>query len=403
MNPLRNPYMPGAGRQPPELAGRDDELTMFDVELERAAEGMSVRGFVLVGLRGVGKTVLLNAMRGRAIDAGWATAKIEGEFGTPLADPLATALTGALRGISRKARNRSRLDTVQAALSTLGLAAGADGIRLTVDPAQHRAASRAMQVNLTGLFTDLGLLARDTGAGLAVFIDELQDVPAADLGALCAACHEMGQLGYPVILVGAGLPNLPAVLSGARSYAERLFNYLPIDKLGTKAAHQALIAPAARHEVAFSPDALAALTAMTDRYAYFIQTYGQATWDAALGSPVTAEDVRIAEAAAERTLAVGFFGARYSRATPAERAYLHAMARVGDGAVATNAVARAAGRPIRSLSPLRDAVIRKGLVFSPERGLVDFSVPHFARYLRKQDHDAPPPRRHARPRTGAAR
>jgi hypothetical protein len=394
--------MPGAGRQPPELAGRDDELETFDVELHRATDGLSVRGLVLFGLRGVGKTVLLQAMRAQADEAGWATAKVEAKPGVALAKPLAEGLTGALRGISRKARNRGRIEAVLAALSSFGLSAGTDGVRLSVDTAPHRDALAVIPVDLTSLFTDLGKLARDNGTGLAVFVDELQDVPHDDLVALCAACHEMGQLALPVLLVGAGLPNLPAVLAEARSYAERLFTYLPIDKLPAEAADHALIAPAARHGVTFTPEALAALAALTDRYAYFIQAYGQATWDAALDSPITVDDVAAGRTAAESTLGA-FFGSRYERATPAERAYLHAMARLGDGPVPSAAVARAARRPAKSLSPTRDTVIRKGLVYSPERGLVAFTVPHFDAFLREQDPDASPPRRHAQARSGAAR
>lgn len=342
-----NPYMPGAGRWPPELAGRDDEMETFAVELDRAMDGMSARGLVLYGLRGVGKTVLLQAMRARAEDAGWATAKVEAKPGLPLAQPLSEALTRAVRDLGRKSRNRRRVEAVLTAISVLGLTAGPDGVRLSIDAQVHRDLPSAA-VDLTGLFTDLGRLARDDGTGLALFVDELQDVPHDDLVALCAACHEMGQLAYPVLLVGAGLPHVPAVLAGARSYAERLFTYLPIDKLTADAADQALIAPAARHGVTFTPEALASLAELTDRYAYFIQVYGQAAWDAALQSPITAGDVAAARPAAERMLAA-FFGSRYERATPAERAYLHAMAQAGDGPVTTQAVARAARRPIRSL------------------------------------------------------
>jgi hypothetical protein len=393
VNPLRNPYVPGAGRQPPELAGRDGELTQVEVELHRGADGLSVRGFVLVGLRGVGKTVLLNAMRSRAHDAGWATAKIEARLGQSLREPLATALATAVRGISRRARNRERVQAVLSALAALHLSAGPGGVTVSVDTQRRR---RELEVDLTGLFTDLGDLARDAGAGVAVFIDEMQDIERGELAALCGACHEMSQTGHPVLLVGAGLPNLPVVLSAARSYSERLFTYLPIDRLDPEAAGQALIAPAARRDVTYTPEALAALAALADGYPYFIQAYGKATWDAADTSPITADDVAAARSDADRALALGFFGARYERATAAEREYMHAMARHGDHPVSTGAVARTAQRPLRSLSNARDALIRKGLVYSPERGYVAFTVPHFAAYLR--DHDEPgdaPGRRHA--------
>ena len=398
MNPLRNPYVPGAGRQPPELAGRDSELDQLDVELHRGGEGLSVRGFALVGLRGVGKTVLLNAMRSRAHDAGWATAKVEARPGQSLRDPLATALTTAVRGISRRARNRDRVQTVLAALTRLGVTAGTDGVSVTLNADRRR---RELEVDLTALFTDLGDLARDAGAGVAVFIDEMQDIDRAELAALCGACHEVSQTGHPVLLVGAGLPNLPVALSAARSYAERLFTYLPIDQLDPDAADQALIAPAAKRDVTYTLEALAALADLADGYPYFIQAYGKATWDAADASPITADDVAAARPEADRELAVGFFGARYERATDAERGYMHAMARLGDRSVSTGAMARAAHRPIRSMSNARDALIRKGLIYSPERGYVAFTVPHFAAFLRQ--HDDPPQRTGRVRRAGTAR
>lgn len=386
MNPLLNPYVPGAGRQPAELAGRDGELGQFDVELARAADGLSVVGFVLVGLRGVGKTVLLNAMRSHAHDAGWATVKIEARRGSSVLVPLAKALKVAIRGISRRARNQDRVEAVKQALTTFGLTAGTDGVRVSVDVERRR---HDLEVDLTALFTDLGELARDADTGVAVFVDEMQDIAGDELAALCAACHEMSQTGHPVLLVGAGLPSLPVVLSTARSYAERLFTYLPIDRLSAEAVEQAILAPAARRNVTYTPDALADVAALADGYPYFVQAYGKAVWNAADRSPIASDDVAAARPEAEQERAL-FFGARYERATEAERAYMRAMAHHGDGPVATAAVARTARRPLRSLSAARDALIRKTLIYSPERGYVAFAVPHFAAYLREQ-HEASRP------------
>jgi hypothetical protein len=224
---------------------------------------------------------------------------------------------------------------------------------------------------------------------VALFWDEMQDLGPADVSALCAACHELSQTGAPLIVVGAGLPHLPAVLSAAKSYSERLFRYQRIDRLDRLAADQALAAPAAREEVAFESKALDALYEASGGYPYFVQAYGKAAWDHAPGSPITAADVRVSRPAAEAELAVGFFGSRYDRATPAEREYLRAMADLsgGDGAVATAEIARALGRRPASLSPARDALIKKGLIYSGERGSVAFTVPHFGRYLRTQPID----------------
>jgi hypothetical protein len=214
----------------------------------------------------------------------------------------------------------------------------------------------------------------------------MQDVPEPDVSALCAACHELSQQGLPLVVVGAGLPHLPAVLSASKSYSERLFRYVRIDRLDRSAADQALVAPAADEGVAFDRAALDALYAATDGYPYFVQAYGKVTWDHAPSSPVTRGDVLVASPEAEAELAVGFFGSRYERATPAERDYLRAIAALseaGDGAVPTADVANHLGRKPSSLSPARDSLIKKGLVYSAERGTIAFTVPHFGEYLRK--------------------
>jgi hypothetical protein len=214
----------------------------------------------------------------------------------------------------------------------------------------------------------------------------MQDLPAVDVSALCAACHELSQQGLPLIVVGAGLPHLPAVLSASKSYSERLFRYMRIDRLNREQADRALRAPAQDEDADFTDGALAALYAATDGYPYFVQAYGKAVWDAAPCAPITATDVAVAGPEAEAELAVGFFGSRYERATPAEREYMRAMADVeadgGDGTVHTSAVADALGRRPQSLSPARDALLKKGLVYSGERGRIAFTVPHFGRYLR---------------------
>jgi hypothetical protein len=247
-----------------------------------------------------------------------------------------------------------------------------------------RADSGDMEIDLVELLSDAAGLAADVGRGIALFVDEMQDVQAPDVSAICAACHELSQQGAPLIVVGAGLPHLPAVLSASKSYSERLFRYLRIDRLDRPAADRALLAPAEREEVTFEQAALDALYDAADGYPYFVQAYGKVTWDVAAASPITAADVAMAAPVAEAELAVGFFGSRYDRATPAEREYMHAMAELGGPAgapVATSEVAATLGRKPASLSPARDSLIKKGLVYSAERGQIAFTVPHFGRYL----------------------
>jgi hypothetical protein len=389
MDPVRNPYAPGAGQRPPELAGRDTELSAFDVVLERIARGRPERSLVLTGLRGVGKTVLLNQLRSAAITRGWGTGKIEARPDQSLRRPLSAALHMALRELRHP--DQESTDTVLGVLKAFAQRQPVDArVRdrwqpgIDVPASTGRADSGDMEIDLVELLSDVAGLAADVGKGVALFIDEMQDVQPDDVSAICAACHELSQQGAPLIVVGAGLPHLPAVLSASKSYSERLFRYLRIDRLDRAAADRALLAPAEREDVEFDTAALDALYAAADGYPYFVQAYGKVTWDVAASSPITAQDVAMAAPAAEAELAVGFFGSRYDRATPAEREYMHAMAELGGptgAAVGTSDVAVSLGRKPASLSPARDSLIKKGLVYSAERGQIAFTVPHFGRYL----------------------
>jgi hypothetical protein len=389
MDPVRNPYAPGAGQRPPELAGRDTELSAFDVVLERIARGRPERSLVLTGLRGVGKTVLLNQLRSAAISRGWGTGKIEARPDQSLRRPLSAALHMALRELRHP--DQESTDAVLGTLKAFAQRQSMDAkVRdrwqpgIDVPASTGRADSGDMEIDLVELLSDVAGIAADVGKGVALFIDEMQDVQADDVSAICAACHELSQQGAPLIVVGAGLPHLPAVLSASKSYSERLFRYLRIDRLDRAAADRALLAPAEREDVEFDTAALDALYAAADGYPYFVQAYGKVTWDVAASSPITAADVAMAAPAAEAELAVGFFGSRYDRATPAEREYMHAMAELGGpagAAVGTSDVAISLGRKPASLSPARDSLIKKGLVYSAERGQIAFTVPHFGRYL----------------------
>jgi hypothetical protein len=391
VDPVRNPYAPGAGQRPPELAGRDAELAAFDVLLERVARGRPERSVVLTGLRGVGKTVLLNALRSAAVRRGWGTGKLEARPDQPIRRPLAGALHLAVRELAGRNPDESQhvLGVVKSFAQRDPTTKGRQwqpGIDVPAVPG--RADSGDVEIDLVELFTDVAGLAGDSGHGVALFLDEMQDLDPADVSALCAACHEMSQLGLPLVVVGAGLPHLPTVLSAAKSYSERLFRYARIDRLDRAAHDLALRAPAREENADFADDALDAMYEATGGYPYFVQAYGKVAWDVAPRSPITQADVAVAAPDAEAELAVGFFGSRYERATPAEREYLRAMADVADAAadaVATADVAKSLGRPPQSLSPARDGLLKKGLVYSGQRGRIAFTVPHFGRYLLAQD------------------
>jgi hypothetical protein len=396
-------------------------VASFDVVLDRVSRGRPERSLVLTGLRGVGKTVLLNALRFQASGRLWGTGKIEARPERSLRRPLASALHLALREIAPRHRDPEAVDRMLGVLKAFALreAAGSGGARgsrgaagsrgprlrerwqpgIDVPALSGRADSGDLEIDLVELLTDAAGLARDVGTGVAVFIDEMQDVTADDISALCAACHELSQQALPLIVVGAGLPHLPAVLSASKSYSERLFRFARIDRLDRACTDQALTAPAAEEGVSFDPAALAALYAATDGYPYFVQAYGKVVWDSAPRTPVTEGDVALAIPEAEAELAVGFFGSRFDRATPAEREYMQTMAGLAaagrdaagrdaagrdaaDVPVATAAIAQALGRKPSSLSPARDALLKKGLVYSAERGSVAFTVPHFGAFLR---------------------
>jgi hypothetical protein len=400
VDPVRNPYAPGAGQRPPELAGRDGELSAFDVVLERVAHSRPERSVVLTGLRGVGKTVLLNAMRGAAVRRGWGTGKLEARPEQPLRHPLAAALHLAVRELAQPNKGEAEhvLGVLKAFAQREPRSPNGKPPKLRdrwqpgidVPAVAGRADSGDIEIDLVELFTDVAGLAGDTGHGVAIFIDEMQDLGPDDVSALCAACHEISQQRLPLVVVGAGLPHLPAVLSASKSYSERLFRYARIDRLDRTAADLALRAPARDEGADFDDDGLAAMYAATAGYPYFVQAYGKVAWDVAPRSPITAADVAAAAPEAESELAVGFFGSRYERATPAEREYLRAMADVSDpsipdDAVPTSAVAESLTRQPQSLSPARDGLLKKGLVYSGQRGRIAFTVPHFGRYLRTQE------------------
>jgi len=402
VDPIRNPYAPGAGQRPPELAGRDDQLRAFAVVLERIARSKPERSIVLTGLRGVGKTVLLNALRSAAVRAHWGTGKLEARPDQRLRRPISAALHVAVRELGHP--KSEDVDYVLGVIKAFAQREAATTTRLRdrwnpgidVAAVTGRADSGDIEIDLVELLTDVGGLAADVGRGVAIFIDEMQDLAPEDISALCAACHEISQCGLPVIVVGAGLPHLPAVLSASKSYSERLFRYSRIDRLDRSSADLALQSPAKDEGAEFHEDALEAMYAATGGYPYFIQAYGKAAWDSAPGSPITGEDIRVAAPEAEAELAVGFFGSRYERATPGEREYLRAMADAAQIAdqdaqgpdlddsesVTTASVAAVLDRKPQSLSVARDALLKKGLIYSSERGRIAFTVPHFGRYLR---------------------
>jgi hypothetical protein len=387
VDPILNPYAPGAGTPPPVLAGRDDLIQAWDIVIGRAAAGNSFQPLVLSGLRGVGKTVLLLAFRAHARDAGWPIELFEARPGGDLRSQVAEALPPMVRTVNRRWRNRERARRIGRIAASFAKAVQASlvrsGFRLELEPEPGVADSGDLETDLTELLVALGEGAQDEGVGAALLIDELHEVPPDQLSALVGAAHRVNQERLPVVVGGAGLPPVGRVLSEARSYAERLFSIRPVGALADEDTRRAFTTPAEDLGVAFTAGAIDQLVELSGGYPFFIQSYGKHVWDLADDSPIAEDDVELAAPRAYRELVDSFFKPRYDRATPAERRYLHAMAELGDGDVASTDVALQLGhdQPSR-VSPQRDGLLTKGLIYAPERGLLAFTVPHMAAYLR---------------------
>ncbi len=393
MDALFNPYTPGAGTPPRELAGRESELRRFDLLLERLATGRGERGIVLQGLRGVGKTVLMREFADRAAERGWGTGRLEVTSGTDLRRELAEMVAGALRQISAKARARKALLRAAQFVRAFTLDATVDGgveLSLDLEEALAEPASRGIERDTIRLFAEVGAAAAANATGVVFLIDEMQMLSREDLEALCAAAHRASQDVLPIAVVGAGLPILPERLAEAKSYAERLFVFPHLGALSDEAARQAILRPAETavpgRPVRYEDEAVELLLERSERYPYFLQAYGLEAWNAAPeGELIRAEDVERASAPAREELDRDFFETRFARATKAGRRYLAAMAELGEGPYASGQVSERGGwRAVTSAGPVRQALIEKGLIYSPDHGRIDFTVPHFADFMRRK-------------------
>jgi hypothetical protein len=386
MDDVLSPYAPGAGTQPPELAGRDSELRAFGVLLKRLSAGRSEQNLVLWGLRGVGKTVLLNRFAADAEDAGWGHGYIELRGRGPLRPVLAQVAAQAARSLGRRDSIRERLARTLSIIGGFSLTAMPAGVtfKLDVDPTPGRADSGQLDLDLQDVLVELGETARQAQAGVVFFFDEMQFAEKRDLEALLAAFHRIGQRGLPVALVCAGLPQLAGMLAQASSYAERLFQFMEIGRLSPDAARAALTLPSTRVGIAYEEPALDFILSRADRYPFFLQTYGRYAWLIAKHQPITEHDARAADVIAREQLDIGFHRARFNRATAAEQRYLAALAALGDGPQLTADTAAKLGGTQQSTSLARQHLIdAKGLIYSPERGYVDFTTPLFGDYIRR--------------------
>ncbi|WP_426625727.1 ATP-binding protein [Leifsonia sp. McL0607] len=390
MHPELNPYSPGSGLTPPYLVGRQAEIDAFDLVVARSRGNLHSRGIVLHGLRGVGKTVLLNQFREQAEHAEWFVIELEGRSTDLGMEAIRQKLgRGLLLASRRLQRTRHATNAVKDALRTVksfSLSLGVASIEIGVDSAPGRADSGQLEVDFEEVVEDLAPALKQTSSAFALFIDEMQDIDHELLVALLAAQHRAGQKNWPFFIFGAGLPSLPSVLSDARSYAERLFNYREIGALSPVSAMDALVVPAQRQGARFAANAAETIVDAAQGYPYFLQTYGQAVWEIARDKEISTEDALAAIADGNAELDMGFFPARWDRATPAERTYLRAMAPDGDSGSRTAEIAlRLDVKPAR-LSPSRQNLIDKGIIYMPERGRVAFTVPNMAAFIQRQHH-----------------
>jgi len=387
MDPILNPYAPGAGTQPPELAGRDQVRETIRISLARTRLGKPTKSVILIGLRGVGKTVLLDRMREDAESEGIHTLRIEAPENRSLPSLLAPQLR---LGLLRLLRNERAKSLAERALR--GLAGFAQALKVKYDdievgfdfePEPGLADNGDLEHDLQALLEVVGEAAKKGETALIIFIDELQYVPENELAFLITALHRCAQRSLPITMVGAGLPQLRGKMGKAKSYAERLFDYPEIGSLEDEDARLALSQPAKDEGVAFEKEALDQIIAETHCYPYFLQEWGKHIWDVAVESPITRNDASAASVISITALDESFFRVRFDRLTPLEKRYLRAMAELGHGPHRSGDVAYQLCREVTSLAPLRNQLINKGMIYSPSHGDTAFTVPLFDEYMKR--------------------
>lgn len=387
MDPIRNPYAPGAGTPPPELAGRDELRESVRIALQRVRAGRPTKSILMVGLRGVGKTVLLDRLRDDAEAVGIQTLRVEAPEGRSLPANLAPQLRQALLRLSR---NEQAKEYAERALR--GLAGFAKALKVKYqdievgfdfEPELGLADNGDLEHDLQALLEVTGDAAKRAGTALVMFVDELQYVAEEQLAALITALHRTAQRSLPVVLVGAGLPQLPGKMGRAKSYAERLFDFPQIGPLSRDPARLAITKPAQDQGVTVEEDALDRIIQETRGYPYFLQEWGKHAWDTANASPITSRDVEQATASAIAALDESFFRVRFDRLTPLEKKYLRAMAELGPGPHRSGDIAEKLGREVTSLGPTRSQLIVKGMIWSPSHGDTAFTVPLFDEFMKR--------------------
>ncbi|WP_250510380.1 ATP-binding protein [Caballeronia sp. GACF4] len=383
MDPVRNPFAPGAGSQPPELAGREAIIEDARIAIERAVLCKPSRSQMFLGLRGVGKTVLLNAVEALAIQRGHVTSMIEAPENKSLGEQLLPRMHQVLRKLSvaanAKAKTYDALRALRSFASAFKLEYG--DVSIAVDPEVGVADSGDLENDLPELFVRIGEAAKAAGKAWTLLIDEVQYLSEKDLAALIVSLHKINQARLPVLFFGAGLPQVAALSGQAKSYAERLFHYPEVGALPEDDAKAAIRQPVNDEGAVIDDAALKEIFLKTRGYPYFLQEWGHQSWNLAVGDAITVSDARRAESTTLKRLDEGFFKVRFDRLTPKEREYVIAMAKLGSGPYRSSDVADALGETPQSLGPRRAQIINKGMIYSPSHGDIAFTVPMFNDYL----------------------
>lgn len=387
MDPISNPYNPGAGTQPPSFLGREDLMRDFEVALERTVRGRPGKSLMPIGLRGVGKTVLLNNYVGKALERGARVAFVEAPENGTFRQLLASQLRKVLADLDRTGPLSTFVKRAIGVLKSFTVTTSADGstqLAISGDALAGSADSGILSEDLTDLLEAVGEAARDRATCVVIAIDEVQYLREEEFAALISAIHRTTQKALPLMLVGTGLPALPMLAGNAKSYAERLFNFPRISSLGEADAREAIAEPARAMSVAFTDEALSSMVDVTKGYPYFIQEWAYEVWNEATESPITdAVVARVGEIVVEK-LDKSFFSVRLDRLTPTERKYLRAMANLGPGPHRSGDIAAELGAAVESVAPTRSALIKKGMIFSPAHGDTAFTVPLFDEFMRRE-------------------
>lgn len=386
MDPLKNPFSPGAGTPPPELAGRSEILNKAKLALARIRAGRSEKSFFLVGLRGVGKTVLLHRIENMAREDGYHALMVEAREDKDLSDLLIPYLRQLLFSLDVGKMVSDKVKRAYRVLKSFVLKMKPDGafeLGLDIDPERGTADSGDLEVDLAQLFIALGEAALDRSTAIAILIDEIQYLNDKELSSLIMAVHKISQKSLPLIVMGAGLPQILGKAGNAKSYAERLFDYPEVGALSDRDAIYALQEPVKEQSVLFTKEALQEILHVTEKYPYFLQEWGYQAWQIAEKSPI---DLSIAKKATEeaiKRLDKNFFCVRYDRLTPREREYLRAMAELGPGAHRSGDIAYILKQEVQSVAPFRSSLIKKGMIYSPAHGDTEFTVPLFVNFMKR--------------------